>query len=157
MRSKGAIAWLVVGALGALLVALWAGAAYRERPSPIPTPAATAPVVTSPAASTTAPATGLSIAGLPTGTVQAALVLQMQGSPGTGSRVTVRARSGTGKILFSQGIPAGATGQIATNGSVWLTLDASTGVGLNVNGRPVEIPGGISQLVIAPNGTVRGS
>ena len=157
MRSKGAIAWLVVGALGALLVALWAGAAYRERPSPIPTPAATAPVVTSPAASTTAPATGLSIAGLPTGTVQAALVLQMQGSPGTGSRVTVRARSGTGKILFSQGIPAGATRQIATNGSVWLTLDASTGVGLNVNGRPVEIPGGISQLVIAPNGTVRGS
>jgi len=40
---------------------------------------------------------------------------------------------------------------------VWLTFDASTGVGLNVNGHPVEIPGGISQLVIAPNGTVRGS
>jgi cytoskeletal protein RodZ len=153
MRNKGAIAWLVVGAFGALLVALWVGAAYRERPSPITTPAVSSPA----AATTTPPVKGFSIAGVPTGATQAALVLQMQGSPGTGSRVTVRAGSGTGKMLFSQGIPAGATRQIVSSGSVWLTFDASTGVGLNVNGRPVEIPGGISRLVIAPNGTVRGS
>jgi Helix-turn-helix domain len=158
MRNKGAIAWLVVGVFGALLVALWVGAAYRERPSPITTAPATAPALSSPApATTTPPATGSSIAGVPTGATQAALVLQMHGSPGTGSRVTVRAGTGTGKMLFSQEIPAGATRQIVSNGSVWLTFDASTGVGLNVNGRPVEIPGGISRLVIAPNGTVRGS
>src|SRR3974390_1780461 len=34
-RHTGAIVWLVIGALGALLVALWIGAAYRDRPSAI--------------------------------------------------------------------------------------------------------------------------
>jgi cytoskeleton protein RodZ len=155
LRNKGAIAWLVVGALGALLVALWVGAAYRDRPLAIATPTPTTPVVTTPAAQT-APAAGVSSAGAQIGMSQTALVLRMQGSPGTGSRITVRAGGGTGKILFGGDIAAGATRLIAANGSLWLSFDASTGVGLNVNGRPVEIVGGISRLVIAPNGTVRG-
>jgi cytoskeletal protein RodZ len=153
MRHKGAIAWLVVGALGALLVALWVGAAYRDRPSAIAPPAATTPGLTAPAAQTaTAPSSGQ-----PTGATRAALVLRMQGSPGTGSRVAVRAGSGTGRILFAGPIASGAVEQVATNGDVWLTFDASTGVGLEVNGQPLEIPGGISRVVITPAGTVRAS
>ena len=157
MRHKGAIAWLVVGVLGALLVALWVGAAYRDRPSAIAPPVATPPGLTAPAAQTaTAPSTG-GAAGQATGATRADLVLRMQGSPGTGSRVVVRAGSGTGRILFSGPIASGAVEQVTINGDVWLTFDASTGVGLEVNGQPVEILGGISRVVITPAGTVHAS
>lgn len=145
IRHKGAIAWLVIGALGALLVALWVGAAYRDRPPAITPPAATTPALTAPAASS--PTTGNPPRG--------ALVLRMQGSPGTGSRVTVRAGTGTGKILFSGEIRAGAVQDVSAPGNLWLTFDASTGVGLEANGQPIEIPGGISRVVITPSGTVQ--
>jgi len=156
-RHKGAIAWLVIGALGALLVALWIGAAYRDRPSAITPPSATTPALTPPVAQTaTTPAGGTSA---PTGTAppRAALVLRMQGSPGTGSRVTVRAGTGTGKILFSGEIPSGGVEDVGAQGNLWLTFDASTGVGLEANGQPIEIPGGISRVVITPSGIVHAS
>ncbi len=158
MRHKGAIAWLVVGALGALLVALWVGAAYRERASTITPPAATTPSLTTPAAqAATTPAAGLTSGANSAVISRAALVLRIQGSPGTGSRVTARSGNATGQVLFSGEIPSGATQEIDAGGDVWLSFDASTGVGLNVNGQPVEVPGGISSVVITPNGTLRGS
>jgi hypothetical protein len=151
-RHKGAIAWLVIGALGALLVALWIGAAYRDRASTITPPAATTPSLTSPATTTTTTGGSGTLGG--TGTVTADLVLRMEGSPGTGSRVTVRAGSGTGRILYSGDIPSGNIAEVATRGNVWLTFDASTGVGLEVNGQPIEVPGGIARVVITPAGIV---
>jgi cytoskeleton protein RodZ len=157
MRHKGAIVWLVIGALGALLVALWIGAAYRDRPSTIVPPAATAPALTAPAAQAATAPTGSSGGQTATGMPQPALVLRMQGSPGTGSRVTVRAGTGTGKVLFSGEIPSGVVQDIGAQGNLWLTFDASTGVGLEVNGQPIEVPGGISRVVITPSGTVHAS
>jgi len=91
MRNKGAIVWLVVGVFGALLVALWVGAAYRERPSPITTAPAAAPAVSSPAAATTTPpATGFSIAGLPTGARVVITAGRQTGASGGTSLIMVR-------------------------------------------------------------------
>ena len=44
---------------------------------------------------------------------------------------------------------------VSAPGNLWLTFDASTGVGLEANGQPIEIPGGISRVVITPSGTVQ--
>jgi cytoskeletal protein RodZ len=149
MRRKGAIAWLVAGVLGALLVALWVGAAWNVRPSALEVPTTTPPVHTTPTALT--PTTTSQV---PAGPALTTPQVSLVGSPSTGSHVTVRAAKSTGKVLFSGVIAPGAMRQFSTTGGIWMSFDASTGVQLFVSGRPVEIPGGISRLVISATGVV---
>jgi cytoskeleton protein RodZ len=148
MRKKGAIVWLVVGALGALLVALWVGAAWNVRPIGLQVSTPTTPGRTTPAAATPSRTS-------PTGLGATAPEVSLVGSPGTGSQVTVRQATAKGKVLFSGTIVAGAMRQFATTGGIWLRFDVTTGVQLFVSGRPVEIPGGMSRVVIHSNGVVQ--
>ena len=70
-RRKAGIVWLVIGAAGAGLLALWIGAAWHATPTPLTSPGGLG--ATTSGVTTIAPAT-----------------VRLAGSPGTGSRVTVR-------------------------------------------------------------------
>ena len=158
MRSKGAIAWLVVGALGALLVC---AVGRRGLPrAPVADPDACHDCV------------GRDIAGgvgddrTPDGVLDRRWAdRNRSGGPriaDAGFAGNRQSRDGSGSQRHredprSDGDPRRRDAADRDQWQRLADLDAATGVELNVNGRPIEIPGGITQLVIAPNGTVRGS
>jgi cytoskeleton protein RodZ len=142
-RRKAGIVWLLIGAAGAGLLALWIGAAWHARPAPLTTPggsgAATSAVTRTAPAVVTAPAT-----------------IRLAASPGTGSRVTVRLGSSAGRVLFAGVIPSGASRTFALTHALWVGVSAATGVSLFVDGRPAEIPGGASAVEVRTDGSVQG-
>jgi hypothetical protein len=124
-----------------VLVALWIGAAWGERPTTLLVPSTTTPASATPTRTE--------------GPDVSATQINLVGSPSTGSTITVRQATATGKLLFAGLIRPGAMRQFPTAGGIWLGFDATTGVQLFVAGRPVEIPGGISRLDISESGVVR--
>jgi cytoskeleton protein RodZ len=142
-RRKAGIVWLLIGVAGAGLLALWIGAAWHARSTPLTTPGAAA-VATS-GATGTAPAT-----------VTGPTTVRLAGSPGAGSRVTVRVGSSAGQILFAGVIPSGASRTFALTHTVWVGVSPVTGVSLFVDGRPAEIPGGARAVEIRTDGSVQG-
>jgi cytoskeleton protein RodZ len=143
-RHKGALVWLIAGAIGAVLLALWAGAAWTVRPSSAVVPTTSVPGATAPAV---APGAGVPAQSTPQ--------VQLVGSPGTGSQVTIRAGGATGAVLYAGAIAPAAARQFPLSAGVWVSFDAVSGVQIFVNGKPVEIPGGIAQVTVGPDGTVR--
>lgn len=135
-RRKAGIVWLLIGAAGAGLLALWIGAAWHASPTPLATPggvgAATSGVTT------IAPAT-----------------VRLAGSPGTGSRVSVRVGSARGALMFTGTIPSGASRTFALTRAIWVGVSPVTGVSLFVDGRPAEIPGGARAVQIGTDGSVQ--
>lgn len=144
-RHKGALAWLVAGALGVLLLALWVGAAWDAHPGTVSVPSSRSSAVT-----------GLSGGGIgSTSTAPAAPVtVGLVGSPATGSWVIVRRAGASGALLFSGFIRPDAEVDFSAAAGLWLHFDAGTAVQLLVAGRPVELPGGLSALSISPAGVV---
>lgn len=151
-RKKRAMGWLVAGALGTLLVALWAGAAWKVNPSSIRLTTTVGSTNTTPA-STTGGATTTPSGSLPppaTPTTQ----INFVGSPGTGSRLMLRQGSATGHVMFDGTIGPGVTNQYPLGNGVWMQIDATMGVQLFVGGQPIQIPGGVTHLVVSATGAV---
>ncbi len=141
-RRKAGIVWLVIGAAGVGLLALWIGAAWHAHPTPLTTPSG-AGVATAGATATVPP------------TVTAAATVRLEGSPGTGSRVTVRSGSARGPVAFSGVIPSGASRRFSVGHAIWVGVSPVTGVSLFVDGRPAEIPGGVRAVEIRSDGSVQ--
>lgn len=152
-RRKSAIAWLLIGAVGTAVLALWAGAAWYDHPAPLTAPGGSSGHVPTASGMATTPAISSTPIG---GAVHAVLVVRLVGSPGTGSRVTVRTGGAIGRIAFDGLIPAGISRNFSSSHALWVRMSATTGVEFYVDGRPAEIPGGVTQVLVAADGTVRG-
>jgi hypothetical protein len=146
-RPKGAIAWLAMGAVGAGVVALWAGAAWHDH----------AGSLSGPASHTVPPPQTTSAPGGSGTRPPVTLGLELVGSPGSGSSVTVRDGSAKGKVLFSGVIAPGATKTWSSSRPLWVRYSAASSVQFIVDGRPSETPAGISQVEVGLDGTVRGA
>jgi cytoskeleton protein RodZ len=136
-RRKAGIVWLVIGAAGAGLLALWIGAAWHATPTPLTSPGGVG--ATTSGVTTIAPAT-----------------VRLAGSPGTGSRVTVRVGSSHGTVLFAGTLSSGVSRSFALTHAVWIGVSPVTGVSLFVDGRPAEIPGGARAVEVRTDGSVQG-
>ena len=141
-RRKAGLVWLMIGAVGVGLLALWIGAAWHARPTPLTTPGGVG--VATAGATATAPQAAT-----------AAATVRLAGSPGTGSRVTVRIGSSRGPVAFAGVIPSSASRSFALTHVIWVGVSPVTGVSLFVDGRPAEIPGGVRAVEIQTDGSVQ--
>lgn len=138
LRRTGRLVWVAMGAVGAAVLALWVGAAWHTAPAPLPTTGAT----------------GRTAAG---GAGTTVTDVRLTGSPGAGSRVTVRVADAHGRVVYDGVIAAGASRQFPLTHPLWISVGAATGVALEVAGRPAEIPGGVTAVTVKPDGTVLGA
>ena len=141
-RRKAGLVWLMIGAVGVGLLALWIGAAWHARPTPLTTPAASVwrPRARRPLRHRRQPRRRRP---------------RLAGSPGTGSRVTVRIGSSRGPVAFAGVIPSSASRSFALTHVIWVGVSPVTGVSLFVDGRPAEIPGGVRAVEIQTDGSVQ--
>ncbi len=151
-RKKRAMGWVIAGTLGTLLVALWAGAAWKVNPTSIVATTSTGSTSTTPSSATTDTTTTPSNSVPPqaTPTTQINLV----GSPGTGSRLILRQGSATGHVMFDGTIGPGVTNQYSLGQGLWMQIDSTMSVQLFVGGQPIQIPGGVTHLMVSAAGAV---